>query len=67
MDKLRIAKWYDGKFGYRSFFQLQAWNSVYKHWYSLHDALLLQFIESYCVMKQINFKDIPIVEINKED
>ncbi len=65
--KRRIVQWYPGKFGYKSFYQLQRWNEVYQHWYSEHDAILLEFIESHCLIKGIEFKSIPVIEIGKDE
>lgn len=65
MDKYRIAKFYKGKYGYKSYMELQQYNSVYDKYYSIKNALALEFIESYCLIHKIDYSKIPVVKITK--
>jgi hypothetical protein len=63
MEKMRIIIYPKGKYGYKKFFELQVWNSTYKKWYSIKEALALEFIESYCIMNKLDYKSIMQQEI----
>jgi hypothetical protein len=63
----RIAKFYEGKFGYKNYYELQRWNIVYKRWYSITTGFLgIQSIKDYCTIKKIDYSTIPHVYIEKE-
>jgi hypothetical protein len=70
-EKYRIAKFYKGKGGYPEkydFYELQCWNSVYKHWYSINNGFLgIEFVKDYCTIHNLNYNNIPHIFIDKID
>lgn len=66
MEKYIIFRWYRGKFGYKNFLQLMQWNESYQHYYSIKDALDMEFIESYCIIHNIDFSSIKVQDKPKE-
>lgn len=57
----RIVEFYPGKFGYKqTYYELQHYNEVYKHWYSVNNGFLgLEFINSYCLLHDLKYEEIP--------
>jgi hypothetical protein len=60
MEERIIISYTQGKYGYKSFFELQRYNPVYKRYYVEHESIELTYIESYCVMHGIEFSRLPI-------
>jgi hypothetical protein len=71
MTKYRVARFYKGKFGYPEryeYCQIQAWNSIYKRWYSIDTGHLgIEFVKDTCLIKKLDFESMPHVYIKKED
>ena len=69
--KYRIANFYKGKFGYPErydYYEIQAWNTIYKHWYCISNGHLgIEFVKNECLLKGLNFNNIPQVYIEKGD
>jgi hypothetical protein len=59
----RIINYTNGHYGYKTFYELQVYNTVYKKWNVIKESLELVFIESYCIMRKINFKIIDIIAV----
>jgi hypothetical protein len=59
--KYRIVNYVNGKYGYKNYWELQLYNTVYNCFGVVHDALELQFIESWCIMEGLDYKSIQIV------
>jgi len=62
MKKYIIIEYTNGKYGYKSFFELKQYNSVYKDYDLLKESLLLEFIKSYCSINGIDYNSITIIK-----
>jgi hypothetical protein len=62
MDTYIIVKYNNGKFGYKHFYELQRYNSIFKKYYPIKESLELTFIESYCIMNNINYKSLKTLD-----
>ena len=56
--KFRILKFINGRYGYKSWYELQRYNPVYRGWYSEKSAIQLEFIESHCILHDIDYKSL---------
>jgi len=64
MDEYRIVNYIHGKFGYKTFFELQKWNSVYEKYSVIKESLELIFIKDYCLYLsdvKIDFENTKII------
>lgn len=43
-------------------YELQEWNPVYNKWYCVKSASKIEYIQSYCLLNNIQFSGIPIVK-----
>jgi hypothetical protein len=58
MPKYKIYCYTSGKYGYKTFYMLMQWNTVYNRYYSIKESIEMTFIESYCIMNKIDYKSI---------
>lgn len=63
----RVVKFPKGYYGYKSYMELQRWNKTYKRWTFVKNALDIVYIESYCLINDIDFLSGGIIYQTKDN